>query len=81
LRKNCTVCHSSKNLKELDVSGGLALDSYAAVRQGTKHPVIESGKSGASLLVERITTEDGDKRMPLGATPLNTEAIALIRRE
>ena len=27
LRKNCTVCHNAKNLKEFDVSGGLALDT------------------------------------------------------
>jgi hypothetical protein len=80
LRKNCTVCHSTKNLKEPDVSGGLALDSYAAIRKGTKQPVVELGKSDASVLVQRITTEDGDKRMPLGATPLNPEAVALIRR-
>jgi WD40 repeat protein len=80
LRKNCTVCHSTKNLKELDVSGGLALDSYAAIRKGTKHAVIEPGKSDASILVQRVTTEDDDKRMPLAATPLKPEAIALIRR-
>src|SRR5690242_13433486 len=53
-RKNCTVCHSTKNLKELDVSGGLALDSYAAVRKGTKHAVLEPGKSGGSILVQRL---------------------------
>src|SRR5213078_3180204 len=51
LRKNCTVCHSAKNLKELDVSGGLALDSYAAIHKGSNHPVIEPGTSGASVLV------------------------------
>src|SRR5207249_3882254 len=80
LRKNCTVCHSAKNLKELDVSGGLALDSYAAIHKGSKHPVIEPGKSGPSILVQRITTDDDDKRMPLAATPLSPENIALIRR-
>src|SRR6266849_2390216 len=64
LRKHCTVCHSAKNLREPDVSGGLALDSYAAIRKGTKRPVIEPGKSGASILVQRVLTEDGDKRMP-----------------
>jgi WD40 repeat protein len=80
LRKNCTVCHSTKNLKELDVSGGLALDSYAAIRKGTQHAVIEPGKSDTSILLQRITTEDGDKRMPLGATPLPADTIALIRR-
>jgi WD40 repeat protein len=80
LRKNCTVCHSTKNLQELDVSGGLALDSYAAVRKGTKHAVIEPGKSGESVLVQRLMTEDDEKRMPLSATPLGSEAIGLIRR-
>src|SRR5438067_12788872 len=40
LRKNCTACHSRKNVKELDVSGGLALDSYDAVRAGAKEPSI-----------------------------------------
>ncbi|HLJ97143.1 MAG TPA: c-type cytochrome domain-containing protein [Gemmataceae bacterium] len=80
LRKNCTVCHSTKNLKDVDVSGGLALDSYAAIRKGTKHAVIEPGKSEASILVQRVTTEDGDQRMPLGANPLNPAAIALLRQ-
>jgi len=79
LRKNCTVCHSKRNLKELDVSGGLALDSYAAIRKGTKRPVLEPGRSGASILVQRVTSTDDDQRMPLGATPLKPETIALIR--
>jgi hypothetical protein len=80
LRKNCTVCHSAKNQKELDVSGGLALDSYAAIHKGTAHPVIAPGNSGASILIQRVTTDDDDKRMPLGATPLPPETIALLRR-
>ena len=80
LRKNCTVCHSTKNLKEFDVSGGLALDSYAAIRKGTTHPVIAPGHSHASILIERVTTDDEDKRMPLGAIPVAPETIALLRR-
>lgn len=80
LRKHCSVCHSTRNLKELDVSGGLALDSYAAIRKGTgQHPVLEPGRSGASILVQRVTSEDEEKRMPLGTTPLKPEVIALIR--
>ena len=54
LRKNCTVCHSVRNLKELDVSGGLALDSYEAIRKGSKQPVIQPGKSAASLLIKLL---------------------------
>jgi WD40 repeat protein len=80
LRKNCTVCHSTKNLKDLDVSGGVALDSFEAVHKGNKKPVIQPGKSGASPLVKMLLLDDGEKRMPLGATPLPPETIALLRR-
>src|SRR6516162_4739224 len=78
LRKNCTVCHSARNLKENDVSGGLALDSYEAVLKGGKRPVLVVGKSGASQLIQLISTADDEKRMPLAATPLTRKNIALL---
>jgi hypothetical protein len=79
-RKHCTVCHSAKNVKEIDVSGGLALDSYEAARKGTKHPVIVPGKSADSILVHLVTTTDKNKRMPLDASPLPAESIALLKK-
>jgi hypothetical protein len=79
-RKHCTACHSKKNLKEVDVSGGLALDSYAATLKGAKDPVIKVGKSGDSVLVKLLLINDNEKRMPLAATPLDDKTIALIRR-
>ncbi|HEV3085269.1 MAG TPA: c-type cytochrome domain-containing protein [Gemmataceae bacterium] len=79
-RKNCTACHSRRNIKDLEVSGGLALDSYAAVREGGKQAVIRPGKSSESLLIQRLTSSDDDKRMPLGATALPVDTIALLRR-
>src|ERR1700683_1572528 len=78
-RKYCTVCHSVKNLKELDVSGGLALDTFDAVRKGSAQPVL-ADKSAASLLVKLIESADEKKRMPLDAGPLPKETVALIRR-
>src|SRR5947209_6934201 len=80
LRKYCTVCHSAKNLKELDVSGGLALDSYEAALKGAREPVIRPGKSADSLVIKLTTTDDTEKRMPLGAAPLPHEAVDLLRR-
>src|SRR6266404_5927350 len=80
LRRNCTACHSQKNVKELDVSGGLALDSYDAVRAGAKEPVIRPGASSASVLIQRVTTPDEDRRMPQGAAPLPPETISVLRR-
>jgi WD40 repeat protein len=80
LRKNCTACHNARHLGELDVSGGLALDSYEAVLRGSKTPVVRLGKSVDSRLIQAVVTTDSDKRMPLAATPLPAEAIDLLRR-
>src|SRR5256885_13597707 len=79
-RKHCTVCHSAKNVKELDVSGGLALDSYEAVRKGSQRAILEPGKADASLIVQLLTTSDKTKRMPLDAPPMAKEQIALVKR-
>src|SRR5205823_4474942 len=68
------------NLKELDVSGGLALDSYEAILKGTKERVVQPGKSADSLLIQRVTSTDEEKRMPLAAPPLPAEIVALLRR-
>lgn len=81
LRKHCTVCHSVRNLKEVEVSGGLALDSLEAVlKGGTKHPVVRTGKGAESELIQLVTSKDAQKRMPLNAPPLDAEAIDLLRR-
>lgn len=80
-RKYCTVCHSAKNIKEVDVSGGLALDSYEAVLKSPKKPVIIPGKSQQSLLVQLLMTTDEDRRMPKGSSnPLPKEVIARVVR-
>src|SRR5262245_55478706 len=75
-RKHCFACHNRKNLKEVDVSGGLALDSYQAALKGSKRPVIKPGQSGESVLVKLILSTDPEKRMPLAATPLDAKSIA-----
>ncbi len=80
LRRHCTVCHSVRTLKEPDVSGGLALDSYAAVLKGAKRPVVAPGKPDDSELLRRVLVNDPAKRMPLDADPLPDEVIAVLRR-
>ncbi|GBD35143.1 Protein TolB [bacterium HR36] len=80
-RKYCTVCHSAKNIQEVDVSGGLALDSYDAVLKNAKKPVIVPGKSKESLLLQLLVTTDEDRRMPKGSSqPLPQPAIETIAR-
>jgi WD40 repeat protein len=82
LRKSCTVCHNQRQLKEADISGGLALDSFAAVLRWKEknRPLVHPGKGAASLLYQVVVTTDGDKRMPLGAKPLPDESIAVLKR-
>jgi tricorn protease-like protein len=82
LRKNCTVCHNPRQLKEPDVSGGLALDTYEAVLKWKEKnkALVQPGKSGGSVLYQVVVTTDAEKRMPLGAKPLPEDAVALLRR-
>jgi WD40 repeat protein len=79
-RKHCLVCHKARYLQEPDVSGGLALDSYAAVRKGSTRPVLQPGKSADSLLIKLTSTANVKERMPLGAEPLTPQQIDLLRR-
>lgn len=69
LRKHCTACHSTRNLKEVDVSGGVALDTFEAAR-----------KRADDKLLKLLSTNDADKRMPLGAPALPEDTIVLLRR-
>jgi hypothetical protein len=71
LRKNCTVCHNAKNLKEFDVSGGLALDSYEVVLKGKHGRVVHAKDSTQSLLVKMITTTEETNRTPRNAPALH----------
>jgi WD40 repeat protein len=80
LRKHCIVCHSTAKQRQLEVSGGLALDNYAVTLKGSKHPVIAPGKSEKSVLYELLVTHDVKRRMPLESDPLSKEKIALIKK-
>src|SRR5438270_3570537 len=64
LRKYCIACHNARNIKEVDVSGGLALDSYDALMEGAKKSPVQPGKSGDSELVKRVVSKDENVRMP-----------------
>jgi WD40 repeat protein len=80
LRKHCTVCHSVRTIKEVDVSAGLAVDSYAALTKDPKKPIVVRGKAGESELIKRLLVTDAAKRMPLDADPLPADAVDVLRR-
>jgi dipeptidyl aminopeptidase/acylaminoacyl peptidase len=79
LRKNCVVCHSARNVAEVDLSGGIALDSYEAVVKNPKKALVHAGKSADSVLFTVLTSTDVSVRMPLGGKPLPEETVALFR--
>src|SRR5947209_8885022 len=80
LRKHCTVCHSVRTIKEVDVSAGLALDSYAAITKDPKKPIVVPGKAAESEFIKRLHASDAAKRMPLDADPLPAETIDVLTR-
>src|SRR5260370_13563315 len=78
-RKHCIVCHSEKNLKDDDLSGRLALDSYEAALKGGKIRVVKPGDSAGSMLAGILRHSKKDRRMPKDAEPLPDETVALIK--
>lgn len=80
MRRHCTVCHRENKLREVEVSAGLALDSYENLRKTGKQPSVVPGQPDKSMLVTLLTEKNLRRRMPLDAEPLEAETIELIRR-
>ncbi len=81
LNKRCTVCHNAKKVGDEDLSGGLALDTYEAIRKGTAdHTIVTPGKGDESELYRRLVETDEFLRMPLMEPPLPEDQRTLIQR-
>jgi streptogramin lyase len=86
LKARCIVCHNQAALENKTVSGGLALDSYVALKRGTllapgKYRALYTpGKSGSSELIRRLKTTSPTLLMPKGGPPLTPAQIALFAR-
>ena len=77
LAERCAGCHGAIRQK-----AGLRLDTAALmVRGGESGPAIQPGRSGKSLLIERLTTAETSERMPPDSdgTPLSPAEIATLR--
>ena len=76
LSQNCYSCHSAGKGN----SGHLHLDDRNAILSGGRSgPAIVPGNPAASLLIQRITTNDLDHRMPKDGDPLPASVIADFR--
>ena len=76
LAEQCFSCHGALRQK-----GGLRLDAAVFLSKGgDSGPLYSDRKSAGSLLIERLTSEDSDERMPLEGKPLKAEQIALLSK-
>jgi mono/diheme cytochrome c family protein len=71
LKARCAECHTSGKYK-----GGVSFDTRDAL---LKSKAVVPGKSGASVLVKRITSQDPDVRMPPKGKPLSAKEVDLLR--
>ena len=79
--RRCTICHNARDAGDVELSAGLALDSFEAVRKGTPtNPVFTPGKAAGSSLYDRLLEKDLEKRMPLYEDPLPERERLLIER-
>jgi cytochrome c553 len=75
LQQSCGQCHISASM------GKLRLDSEASLlRGGVSGPAILPGHSAESLLVKRVLGLTDAPRMPMGAEPLSSAQVQLIRK-
>lgn len=83
LQARCAVCHSEKTLSTPALSGGLALDTFAAVKKGigggAARLVLVPGKSADSELYKRLIATSASKLMPKAGPALPAAQIALVK--
>jgi mono/diheme cytochrome c family protein len=76
LNTHCVECHGPEKHK-----AGLRLDVKAlAMKGGDDGPILVAGKSGDSPMVQRIVSDDPEKRMPPKGDRLTVGQVAVIRR-
>jgi hypothetical protein len=76
LKEKCFACHGG-----LKQEASLRLDTAAFVRLGGDGgAAIKPGDAAASLLMERVTSQDEDARMPQQGSPLSPQQIVILQQ-
>ncbi|MHC4877619.1 MAG: PSD1 and planctomycete cytochrome C domain-containing protein [Planctomycetota bacterium] len=76
LQKHCVECHGAEAQE-----GGLRLDLRSvALEGGDSGYAIVPGKSAEGALIERVTSDDPELRMPPEGDPLSADEIARLKR-
>lgn len=75
LKNRCSRCHSGHERK-----GGFSIDTRDGfIKGGESGPAVIVGQSSKSLLIDQITAEDPDDRMPSKGKPLTATQIESMR--
>jgi len=75
LAERCFKCHGGEEKR-----GGLSMMSRELLLAGGEFgPAVKVGDSGSSLLIELVTSEDPEERMPNKGDPLTPKQIAILR--
>ncbi len=75
LKERCVACHGAIKQK-----AGLRLDAGVLITKGGKHAAIVAGKSGESLLMERVLAHGEDERMPPEGARLTAAQVEVLGR-
>ena len=76
LQQRCYACHGA-----VKQESGLRLDTaQSMLRGGDSGPVLDPGRSSESLIIEAVTGEIDQWRMPPEGEPLEAEQIALLSK-
>lgn len=76
LKRHCWNCHGDSKQE-----AGLTLTSFDSVNKGgSGGPVVVSGRSSASRLLQVLIESDPDKRMPPDNDPLTEREIELVKK-
>ena len=75
LSKKCIECHTEAKKK-----GGFSMNTEEAFRHGSENgPVVDEANPAKSLILEVISTDDEDLRMPPKGKPLDERQVEVIK--
>ena len=75
LKKHCAECHTDMKKK-----GGLSMNTEESFRQGSENgPIIDAANPEKSLLLDLISTDDEDLRMPPKGKGLDDRQVEIIK--
>lgn len=76
LKKHCAECHAGESKK-----GGFSFNTRSDLLQGSENgPVVELGKGSDSRLIDVVTSEVKDERMPPEGERLTAAEVELLKR-